>query len=192
MEVYIFNTLKGILNWRLGVKRVAVYLTYANTFIVHIFCCVIKWWMWIDSVASSLLPSTVYRHTTGRWTRWRCDDNIVHLNLNSAGTVRHIQHRKDSELDQIYSLLLSIVAEWKAISGAESSFTVMGITKLADLIRADAPSAISHRNISDYTGNTSNNIPFFRYLISIIIALSLSLCYWTTTSRQQWWQQQKQ
>lgn len=30
----------------------------------------------------------------------------------------------------------------------------MGITKLADLIRADAPSAISHRNISDYTGKT--------------------------------------
>lgn len=140
---------------------------------LFIFSAVIKWWMWIGSVASSLLPSTVYRHTTGRWTRWGCDDNIVHLNLKSACTVRHIQHRKDSELDQIYSLLLSIVAEWKANSGAESSFTVMGITKLADLIRADAPSAISHRNISDYTGNTSNNMPFCRYLISIIISLSV-------------------
>lgn len=29
----------------------------------------------------------------------------------------------------------------------------MGITKLADLIRSDAPDAISHKDISDYTGN---------------------------------------
>lgn len=28
----------------------------------------------------------------------------------------------------------------------------MGITKLADLIRSDAPGAISYKNISDYTG----------------------------------------
>lgn len=28
----------------------------------------------------------------------------------------------------------------------------MGITKLADLIRSDAPDAISYKDISDYTG----------------------------------------
>lgn len=28
----------------------------------------------------------------------------------------------------------------------------MGITKLADLIRSDAPDAISHKDISDYAG----------------------------------------
>lgn len=36
----------------------------------------------------------------------------------------------------------------------------MGITKLADLIRTEAPSAICHRNISDYTGNTFLSIYF--------------------------------
>lgn len=57
----------------------------------------------------------------------------------------------------------------------------MGITKLVDLIRVYAPGAISHRNISDYTGNMSNNplLPtlfFFlkkRYLSSIVIDLSV-------------------
>lgn len=30
----------------------------------------------------------------------------------------------------------------------------MGITKLADLIRSDAPDAISHKEIQDYSGKT--------------------------------------
>lgn len=46
----------------------------------------------------------------------------------------------------------------------------MGITKLADLIRADAPGAISHKDISDYTGKASKT-SHFKSLISIIVAL---------------------
>lgn len=33
------------------------------------------------------------------------------------------------------------------------SLLPMGITKLADLIRCDAPDAVSYKDISDYTGN---------------------------------------
>lgn len=33
----------------------------------------------------------------------------------------------------------------------------MGIKKLADLIRSDAPDAISHKEISDYSGNVPDH-----------------------------------
>lgn len=44
----------------------------------------------------------------------------------------------------------------------------MGITKLADLIRSDAPDAISYKDISDYTG-TNSCIPhiYARMLIEL-------------------------
>ena len=41
----------------------------------------------------------------------------------------------------------------------------MGITKLADLIRLEAPKAISHKDISDYTGKVTQTaiITLFHY-----------------------------
>lgn len=42
----------------------------------------------------------------------------------------------------------------------------MGITKLADLIRAEAPDSISHRDISDYAGNRSAHAPTQRVEIT--------------------------
>lgn len=48
----------------------------------------------------------------------------------------------------------------------------MGITKLADLIRSVAPSAISHRDISDYTGKQLIFIE--KHCVGIKIGLSSS------------------
>lgn len=46
----------------------------------------------------------------------------------------------------------------------------MGITKLADLIRLDAPGAISHKDIGDYTGN----IPDLAFIFCFTCTVDLS------------------
>lgn len=41
----------------------------------------------------------------------------------------------------------------------------MGITKLADLIRSSSPDAVSYKDISDYTGNRSDSVLLFFYVL---------------------------
>lgn len=58
----------------------------------------------------------------------------------------------------------------------------MGITKLADLIRSDAPEAISHKDISDYTGILHPLIfiltVMFMFIILNGVKQSLTLARW--------------
>lgn len=45
----------------------------------------------------------------------------------------------------------------------------MGITKLADLIRSDAPDAISYKEIGDYSGNVPDHAAISVLLARFII-----------------------
>lgn len=48
----------------------------------------------------------------------------------------------------------------------------MGITKLADLIRQDAHGAISHKDISDYTGNSCSLSASLRVCACVCTSIS--------------------
>lgn len=52
----------------------------------------------------------------------------------------------------------------------------MGITKLADLIRLNAPDAISHKDIIDYSGNVADlaSISLFYFHVFFLSVLSNS------------------
>lgn len=57
------------------------------------------------------------------------------------------------------------------------SLLMMGITKLADLIRSDAPDAISYKDISDYTGKKLYNTHNFALMLIEYCYQSLTLTY---------------